>query len=67
MMRIYLSFRHENDDQADGPPVSAGGDGRVTLSRQTMPLAGGRRPGRNGLHPWWERSGCGRRLIAASR
>ncbi len=26
MMRIYLSFRHENADQAEGHRVSAGGD-----------------------------------------
>jgi transcriptional regulator with XRE-family HTH domain len=26
MMRIYLSFRHENDDQADGTPVTPTGD-----------------------------------------
>jgi transcriptional regulator with XRE-family HTH domain len=25
MMRIYLSFRHENDDQAEGERVSSGG------------------------------------------
>jgi len=24
MMRIYLSFRHENDDQAEGERVSSG-------------------------------------------
>ena len=41
MMRIYLSFRHENDDEADGHRVAAGADpGGDEPSDDVVPTVG---------------------------
>ncbi len=43
MMRIYLSFRHENDDQAASPSVPARGDRQGQLAED--PAVAGASPG----------------------
>jgi transcriptional regulator with XRE-family HTH domain len=41
LMRIYLSFRHENDDQADGIRVTSAGDAVTGEPDGPEPAAGG--------------------------
>ena len=65
MMRIYLSFRHENDDEAEGHRVSPEPTRSGEPAPTSPPTIGGRR--RSGQWPWWERSDGGSRLSTASR